>query len=133
MKDSLARNDTVFSSVSHGYNGQAGPFQARVNIGPVMPPQRKGRLPKYFRGQLELLQALFNELESMGVFQKPEDVGVTVEYLNPSFFVKKGSGGFRPGTAFSEVARYCKPQPSLMPDVDSTLRKIGQWKICTWL
>lgn len=31
-------------------------------------------------------------------------------------------------TAFSEVARYCKPQPSLMPNVDSTLRKIGQWK-----
>lgn len=45
MKDSLAKNDTVFSPISHGYNGQAGPFQARVNIGPVMPPQRKGRLP----------------------------------------------------------------------------------------
>lgn len=31
-------------------------------------------------------------------------------------------------TAFSEVARFCKLQPSLMSDVDSTLRKIGQWK-----
>lgn len=31
-------------------------------------------------------------------------------------------------TAFSEVAKYCKPQPSLMPDVKSTLRAIGQWK-----
>lgn len=46
---------------------------------------------------------------------------------NPSSLVKKCSGGFRLMTAFSEVARYCKPQPSLMPYVDSTLSKIGQW------
>lgn len=51
MKYSLARNDTVFSPISRGYNGQAGPFQARVNIGPVMPPQRKGRLHQYSSGQ----------------------------------------------------------------------------------
>lgn len=46
---------------------------------------------------------------------------------NPSSLVKKCSGGFRLVTAFSEVARYCKPQPSLMPNVDSTLSKISQW------
>lgn len=61
-KDSLARNDKVFNLVSQGYNGQAGPFQAQINIRPVMPPQRKGRLPQYSRRQLELLQAQFNEL-----------------------------------------------------------------------
>lgn len=60
-KDSLARNDTISSRVSQGYNGQAGPFQAQDNIGPVMPPQRKGRLPQYSRRQLELLQAQLNE------------------------------------------------------------------------
>lgn len=96
-----------------------------------MPPQRKGRLPQYSPEQLELIQAQLKQLKSMGIFQKPEDVGVTVEYLNPSFLVKKGYGGFRLVTAFSEVARYCKPQPSLMPDDDSTLRKIGQWKYLT--
>lgn len=56
-----------------------------------MSPQRKGQLPQYSRGQLELRQVQFNELESMGVFQKPEDVGVTVKYLNLSFLVKKAS------------------------------------------
>lgn len=69
-----------------------------------MPPQRKGRLPQYSRGQLELLQAQFNELESMGVFQKPEEIRVTAEYLTPSFLVKKGSCRFCPVTAFPEVA-----------------------------
>ena len=47
---------------------------------------------------------------------------------NPSFLVKKPSGGFRLVTAFAEVGQYNKPQPSLMPDVDSILRTIGQWK-----
>lgn len=47
----------------------------------------------------------------------PEDVGVTVEYFNPSFLVKKPSGGFRLVMAFSDVGQYSKPQPSLMPDV----------------
>ena len=31
------------------YYGVAGPIEATVNIGPVQPPQRKGRVPQYFR------------------------------------------------------------------------------------
>ncbi|KAJ8408102.1 hypothetical protein AAFF_G00263300 [Aldrovandia affinis] len=64
----------------------------------------------------------------MSVFKKPEDVDVSVEYVNPSFLIKKPGGGFRLVTAFADVGRYSKPQPSLMPDVDSTLRLIAQWK-----
>ena len=92
------------------------------------PPQRKGRVPQYSRDKLVELQQKFDELEEQGVFRRPEDVSVTAEYLNPSFLVKKPSGGFRVVTAFSDVGRYSKPQPSLMPDVDSTLRTIAQWK-----
>lgn len=53
---------------------------------------------------------------------------MVVEYLNPSFLVKKSNGGYRLVTAFNEVGKYCKPQPSLMPDVNSILRSIGHWK-----
>ena len=42
--------------------------------------------------------------------------------------MKKTSGGFRLVTAFAEVGRNSKPQPSLMPDVDSTLQSIARWK-----
>ena len=70
----------------------------------------------------------FDELENQGVFAHPESLGVTAEYLHPSFLVKKTSGGFRLVTAFAEVGRYSKPQSSLMPDVDSTLRSIARWK-----
>ena len=118
----LDEYDVVFDPNYAGYNGHVGPFEAVVNMGPVQPPQRKGLLPQYARNQLVELHAKFDELETMGVFVRPEDVPVNVEYLNPSFLIKKRSGGHRLVTAFSDVGRYSKPQPSLMPDVDGTLR-----------
>ncbi len=132
MQDILSEFDTVFSKNYEGYNGAAGPFKAEVNMGPTKPPQRKGRLPQYAKNKLVELQDKFDELEQAGVFAKPEDVGISVEYVNPSFLIAKPSGGYRLVTAFADVGRYSKPQPSLMPDVDSTLRHIAQWKyLCT--
>ena len=96
-------------------------------MGPVKPPQRKGRVPQYNKQLLSTLQEKFDHLEGCGVFVKPEDVGVNVEYVNPPFLVKKPSGGFRLLTAFADVGRYSKPQPPLMPYVDSTLPQIAQW------
>ena len=97
-------------------------------MGPTLPPQRKGRLPQYNRSTMEALQATFDELEVSGVFAKPKQVNVHVEYLNTSFLVKKSNGGSRLVTSFGAVAQYSKPQPSLMPNVDSVLRAIGQWQ-----
>ena len=98
-------------------------------MGPVQPPQRKGCLPQNSRNKLVQLQAKFDELviERQGVFQRLEDIGITIEYLNPSFLVTKPSGGHRLVTAFAGVARYSKPQPSLMPDVETTLRTIARY------
>ena len=128
FQDQLEKYDSVFSSQLPGYNGAFGPIKAKVNMGPVQPPQRKGRLPLYGRNNLEELQSKFDELEALGVFCKPEDINVSVEYLNPSFLVKKpGKSGKRLVTAFSDIGRYSKPQPTLLPDINSVLRTIGQW------
>ena len=77
--------------------------------------------------QLDLLQSKFDELEAQSIFCRPDDIKV-IEYLNPSFLVKRRNGGFRLVTAFTDVGQYSKLQPSLMPDVDSTLLKIACWK-----
>ena len=108
------------------YNGHSG-IKATVNMGPVLPPQRKGRLPHYNTTTLRELQDKFDELERAGVFAKPEDVNVTVEYLNTSFLIKKPSGGSRLVTSFGEVGTYSKPQLSLMPNVDQVLKDIASW------
>ncbi len=127
--DLLQHHDDVFNPKFEGYNGNAGPFKAVVNMGPVQPPQRKGRVPQYSKNRLVELQEKFDMLESLGVFKRPEDVGVQVEYMNPSFLVNKPNGkDTRLVTAFADVGRYSKPQPSMLPDVDSILRQIGQWK-----
>ena len=63
-------------------------------MGPVKPPQRKGRLPQYAPGKLIELQEKFDYLEQLTVFRRPEDVGITVEYLNLSFLVKKPCPGY---------------------------------------
>lgn len=126
--DLHAEFDDTFSPSISKYNGVSGDIKAVVNIGPTMPPQRKGRMPQYKRDLLLELQNKCDELEDQGVLAKPEQVGVNVEYLNLSFLVRKPSGGSRLVTAFGEVGRYAKPQPSLMPNVDSVLRDIGKWR-----
>ena len=110
----------VFDPKITGYNGAADPIQATANIDPVQPPQHKGHILQYSCNQLL-------ELQQAKVFRPPKDLGITIEYLNPSFLVKKPSGRHRLVTVFADVARYSKPQPSLMPDVNTTLCTITPW------
>ena len=91
--------DAVFNPSFKGYNGASGPFEAVVNMGPTQPPRRKGRVPQYSKDKLVELQEKFDELEAQGVFVRPEDIGISVEYLNPSFLVRKRNGGSRLVTA----------------------------------
>jgi len=81
--------DDVFDPQYGTYNHKFGRFEAVVNMGTVKPQQRKGRVPQYSRDKLVELQAKFNEMDALGVLAKPEAIGVTVEYLNPSFLNQK--------------------------------------------
>ena len=98
-----------------------------MNIGPVSPPNRKLRVPSYSPENRQILQSKFDELEQQGVFVRPEDVGVAVEHVSPSFLVKKPSGGHRLVTAFTTIGEYSKTLPTIMPTVDETLRTISTW------
>ena len=122
------QHSSVFDSRTLGcYNGASGPLEVKINMGPTLPPQRKGKImPLYNRSLKEEQQEICDNLEGT-VFAKPEDIGISVEYLNPSFLVRKPSGKKRLVTAFGEVGQYSKPQPALMPNVDQTLRTISEW------
>ena len=120
--------DEVFSPDLGMYNGASGPFEHVINIGSTVPPQRRGRNPAYNRNNMEILQSKMDELVQRGVLAKPEDLNVNVEYVSPSFLVKKPSGGHRLVTAFNQLTEYVKTQPEAMPNVDDVLRQIAQWK-----
>ena len=127
FKDAHEQYQEVFDSTTLGkYNGHSGPLEANINMGPTLPPQRKGRMPMYSRSMMEEQQKMCDELEGT-VLLKPEDIGVVCEYLSPSFLVMKKSGKKRLVTAFGEIGQYAKPQPALMPDTNAVLRQIGNY------
>ena len=120
--------DEVFNPKIGTYNGKYGPCFVEVNIKDSLPPQRKGRIPFYSSDNLGELQDIFDEQESQGVFSRPQDIGITVENISPSFLVnKQHSKEKRLVTDFSSISDYCRPTPSLLPNVDSTLRMIAAW------
>ena len=130
FKEILSTYNEVFNPVITRYNGRSGSCYVEVNMGTNKPIQRKGRLPFYGRNDLVELQNKFDDLLANGILSRPQDIGVTVENINPSFLVKKQppSTDKRLVTDFSSIADYCRPTPSLMPDVDTTLRSIASWR-----
>ena len=55
--------------------GALGRFEVTINMGPVQPPQRKGRIPQYSRDKLVELQQKFDDLEKLRVFWTLEKRG----------------------------------------------------------
>ena len=129
FKSLLHQYDEVFNPRISRYNQKSGRCFVEVNMGPNPPPQHKGRVPFYGRDSLVELQEKFDILISKGVFKRPQDIGVTVENLNTTFLVKKrDTDDKRLVTDFASIVDYCRPTPTLMPDVDTTLRQIATWK-----
>ena len=85
-------------------------------------------MPNYCKNNVDALQEKFDELEAEGVFARPEDFGVNVEHVSPSFLVEKSSGGHRLVTNFTSLIDYCKTLPTVMPTVESVLQTIAAWK-----
>ena len=119
--------DSVFDPEFTGYNDYSGKIRAHLNLGPVLPPPQKGRLPLYDNGNLELMQQHSDELERLGVLVCPEDVGIIPQHVSPSFLVNKSNGMKRYVTAFNDIAKYCRLPPSKITKCDDVLRQIGSF------
>ena len=117
IPDHLVHDHSNSVKVHYLQNSSDTDYSHDVSLDPdnIMPPdakrefQRKGRLPQHNHNRLVELQDKFDELEQKGVFVQRESVGVSVEYVNPSFLVNKTNGGTRLVTAFADVGRYSKP------------------------
>ena len=131
FREALLTNDDVFAPVTSTYNGHSGPCYVQVNVGPNPPPQHKGRTPPFYGDDgLQELQEYFDDLQSRGILSRPEEIGVTVENINPSFLVNKPppSTKKRLVTDFKSIKDYCRPSPSLLPNIEATIRRISRRK-----
>ena len=115
----------VFRENFQEYSSRSGNIKFDVNFETALPPLTKRRLPVYDSDNLRLLQEKFDELESLGVLAKPEDLGVTVVHTSLSSLVKKPKGGHRPVTSFVELNRFIKPLPTrLTPPHEALLIEV---------
>ena len=130
FRNLLQQYDSVFAPVTSTYNGYSGPCEVKVNIGSNPPPQHKGRVPFYGDDGLQELQGYFDDLQARGILSKPEDVGVTVENIHPSFLVNKPAPSTqkRLVTDFKSIKDYCRPTPALLPTVTTVLRRISSYR-----
>ena len=124
----LDRYSSVFSRKFGTYNDKSGRIRAHVNIGPVEPPSRKGKLPCYNRSNLQELQKEADILEELGVLAKPEDLGVQVKFVSPSFLVRKPDGSSRFVTAFNNLSPYVRLLPTATISCNEVLRKLSSFK-----
>ena len=124
---------TVFSADLPKYNGAFGTVEAVINLPQALPPStRLKEVPWYPKTLLAELQDKFDELDQKGALARPQDIGVTVEAMSPSFLVKKKppSNGFWLVTSFGNLASHVRTAPSPMPSTDAVLRRMASWK---WL
>ena len=119
---------SVFTPGIGCYNNYSGKFSHQVNMSENLPPQRKGRVPDYSGNDKEELQKMMDYLRDEGVLSRAEDVEQPVEYVHPSFLIKKQSGGYRLVTSFGQMAEYARPQPTINSNIEHALHQIGQFK-----
>ena len=77
---------------------------------------------------MDLLQGKMDELLNEGVLARPEDLDIEVEYVSPSFLIKKPGGGHRMVTAFNNIGQYTKPIPSKITTSNNVFQFLAQFK-----
>ena len=128
FKDINERYHSIFDPNFGVYNDKSGPIRADINLGPVEPPPQKGKLPFYNQSNLQLLQQEADRLEELGVLAKPEDIGVNVKFVSPSFLRKKPDGSYRFVTAFNNLGQYVRITPTATMSSDEVLRRLSMFK-----
>ena len=129
--DACKQFSQVFGPDLPKYNGAFGRVEAVIHIPKSLPPsERLKEVPWYPKTLLVELQQKMDELTEKGAMARPQDIGVNIEAMSPSFLVKKKppSNGYRLVTSFGNLAAYVRTAPSPMPCVDTILRRISAWK-----
>ena len=122
----------VFGPAALGCGGSFDVIQAVVVMGPAPPPRRRGRTPLYPASYLQLLQQHLDVPEERDTVAEPDTYNVNAVYVGPAFHVTKSDDRFRAVSACANIGSLARPTPSLMPDVETTIRTIAQRTYIFW-
>ena len=88
--DACKQFKQVFGPDLPKYNGAFGKVEAVIHIPGALPPsERLKEVPWYPKTLLVELQQKCDELTEKGAMARPQDIGVNIEAMSPSFLVKK--------------------------------------------
>ena len=119
----------VFNPSPGKYNGFYGDIDCSLNFASSPPPSVKARIPSYPHDKLQLMGALMDDMERMGVLQTPEDAGVVPTFVVPSMLQPKSEPGqWRLVSDFTPLNIHIKKLPTVSPTIEEAKLKIAKFK-----
>ena len=125
----------IFSSKLGRYNGSLGNLDAKLvlNNDKIDPPSFPCKRIIQSEKLDDMKQNIMDQMEADGILVRPEDLGVTLTHVHPSFMVPKMDDGIHTGeyrlvTNLQSLSPYIKPTRISLPTIDDAFRKIGKWK-----
>ena len=135
FQDINKKFSAVFSSKLGKYNGSLGNLDAKLvlNNDNIDPPSFPCKRIIQSEKLEDMKQNIMDQLEADGILVRPEDVGVTLTHVHPSFLVPKmddgiATGEYRLVTNLQSLSPYIKPTRISLPTIDDAFRKLGKWK-----
>jgi len=141
IRSAHAQYAEVFDkNLSHGYNGAHGPHTCRLNwAGDTRPTADQVRMVSYSHDLKQLHQAVCDDLTNQQVLGIPQNHGINVQFVCPSFLRRKPRAKGKPNhlltkddvrlvVNFSPVNDHLKNIPSVKTTPNDILIALGRWK-----
>ena len=135
------KHSAVFNKdLTHGYNGFYGKHQCHLNWATTeRPPASKVHVPSYDHDLKGLQQELMDDLTNQGVLLIPQDHGINVQSVCPSFIQRKQRAKDKSKQSltkddvrllinFGPVNDKIKPVPTHVTKTNDVLIMMGRWK-----
>ena len=116
----------VFNKQPGQYNGRFGEVNNSISFTEIPPPNAKIYSPQYSEAMKVKMAEKMDDLERDGVLCCPEELGISVEYVNPSLLVpKQEAGDFRFVTDFGGLNQVIRKSPSASPSISEAKRALA--------
>ena len=110
------------------YNGRFGSVDNSLRFSSQPAQSSKVATPNYTPEMTKLLAEKMDKLRKAGVLMTPEELGVTPEFISPSFLVPKGDGTWRLVTDFTHLNKILRKHNSSNPSIKDAKRDLAKKK-----
>ena len=110
------------------YNNYFGNVDCSLNFIKEPPASIKARLPSYSHEKLVEMANMMDQMETMGVLAKPEDVGIIPRNVHTSYLVPKTDGRYRFVTDFTNLLPFIGKLEVVTPSISHAKRVLSTFK-----